>query len=182
MASLSTTYEQRQEWRAAHLAAKDKFVTKMPKVELHVHIEGTMTPELRWKLSQRNHTPLTCGSQRVPLTTLDQVRDAYTRIRGRIGAASADAEKHFTFFEIYYGGFELLQTEEDFYDLAMGYFERAVVLGHSKRWSKGLSILLIYSGDYSPDTRGSSCLVLVLVPNIPPLREKVTTPIVQPQP
>jgi adenosine deaminase len=84
-----------------------------------------MIPELRWKLSQRNKIPLTSGSEKILLTSLEQIQHAYTQIRGRIGAASAEASKSFTFFEIYYGGFELLQTEEDYYDLAMGYFERA---------------------------------------------------------
>lgn len=84
-----------------------------------------MSPELRWKLAQRNNVILTAGSDKVLLTSLEQVRDAYTRIRGRIGSASADGSKSFTFFEIYYGGFDLLQTAEDFYDLAMSYFEKA---------------------------------------------------------
>jgi adenosine deaminase len=56
---------------------------------------------------------------------LEEVREAYTQIRGRIGAASADPQRSFTFFEAYYGGFDLLQTEDDYFDLAMGYFERA---------------------------------------------------------
>jgi adenosine deaminase len=121
----AASYEERQRWRTNHLLAKDTFVTEMPKVELHVHIEGTMTPELRWKLGHRNGIPLTAGSQRVSLNTLSEVQNAYTRIRGRIGAASADASKCFTFFEAYYGGFDLLLIEQDYYDLAMGYFERA---------------------------------------------------------
>ncbi|KAE8442711.1 hypothetical protein EG329_002902 [Mollisiaceae sp. DMI_Dod_QoI] len=121
----STNYEQRQKWREQHLRTNDPFVIDIPKIELHVHIEGTMMPDLRWKLSQRNKIPLTCGTEKVPLLSLEETKDAYTRIRGRIGAASAEASRSFTFFEIYYGGFDLLQTEEDYYDLAMGYFERA---------------------------------------------------------
>lgn len=125
MAKSVSTYEERQEWRQRHLLSNDKFITSLPKIELHVHIEGTMSPELRWKLSQRNGIPLTAGSDKIPLSSLEEVKEAYKRIRGRIGAASADARKHMTFFEVYYGGFDLLQTEEDYYDLAMGYFERA---------------------------------------------------------
>ena len=120
-----STYEQRQEWRNRQLSSNDKFVTDLPKIELHVHIEGTMSPELRWKLAQRNGTPLTKGSDKIPLSSLAEVKEAYKHIRGRIGAGSAEGRKCFTFFEIYYGGFDLLQTEEDYYDLAMGYFERA---------------------------------------------------------
>ncbi|CZR58708.1 related to AAH1-adenosine deaminase [Phialocephala subalpina] len=122
--SMKSTYEQRQKWRTQHLQSADPIITQIPKIELHVHIEGTMSPSLRWTLSQRNSIPLTCGTSKVPLTSLQEVEEAYTQIRGRIGAGSAEASKSFTFFEIYYGGFELLQTEEDFYDLAMGYFER----------------------------------------------------------
>jgi len=121
----SSTYAQRQDWRELHLQSNDTFITNMPKIELHVHIEGTMTPELRWKLSQRNSAPLTTSSQKVPLTSIEETREAYKEIRGRIGAGSADATKHFTFFEAYYGGFELLTIEEDYFDLAIGYFERA---------------------------------------------------------
>lgn len=125
MSNKISTFAQRQEWRARHLRNPDPFVTEIPKIELHVHIEGTITPSLRWKLAQRNSIPLTKGTAKILLTSLEEVREAYTQIRGRIGAASANGESCFTFFEIYYGGFELLRTEEDFYELAMGYFERA---------------------------------------------------------
>jgi adenosine deaminase len=125
MSTTLSTPEQRSEWRSRHILSNDKFVTDIPKIELHVHIEGTMTPELRWKLSQKNGIPLTMGSDKVPLSSLEEVIEAYKHIRGRIGSGSASGRKNFTFFEIYYGGFELLQTEDDYYDLAMGYFERA---------------------------------------------------------
>lgn len=39
------------------------FVHSLPKVELHVHIEGTLTPSLRWKLAQRDHVPLQYSSE-----------------------------------------------------------------------------------------------------------------------
>ncbi|TVY44508.1 putative deaminase [Lachnellula occidentalis] len=147
--------EQRQEWKERHLRSNDKFVTDIPKIELHVHIEGTMTPELRWKLAQRNNIPLTVGSEKVPLSTLAETREAYQNIRGRIGAASADGKRKMTFFEAYYGGFDLLQTEEDYFDLAMGYFERAGEMnvrycepffdpqGHTRR---GIPIEMILKG------------------------------------
>jgi adenosine deaminase len=94
-----SSYERRQQWRAQQFQTKNAFVTNMPKVELHVHIEGTMTPSLRWKLAQRNSLQLFAEAQTSPLTSLEEVEDAYRRIRGRIGAASADSSKSFTFFE-----------------------------------------------------------------------------------
>ncbi|TVY60792.1 putative deaminase, partial [Lachnellula suecica] len=146
MAANVSTPEQRKEWRDRHLRSNDKFVTEIPKIELHVHIEGTMTPELRWKLAQRNNIPLTAGSAKVPLSTLAETQ---------IGAASAEATRNMTFFEAYYGGFDLLQTMEDYYDLAMGYFERASQMnvrycepffdpqGHTRR---GISMEVMMSG------------------------------------
>ena len=87
---------------------------------------------------------LTSGVAKIPLRTLEEVERAYGRIRGRIGVGSTTAstskstktdeeqkaekeerEQNFTFFEIYYGGFELLREVEDFYDLAIEYFEKA---------------------------------------------------------
>ena len=149
------SYEQRRQWRTQHLSSQDKFLADMPKVELHVHIEGTMTPELRWMLSQRNNIPLTVGAEKRPLTSLDAVREAYTEIRGRIGATSAEPQRSFTFFEAYYGGFDLLQTEEDYFALAMGYFETASKMnvmycepffdlqGHTRR---GIDIDIVMAG------------------------------------
>ena len=123
--NLVSTFEERQTLRKAHLALNDAFINGIPKIELHVHIEGTLTPSLRWKLSKRNSIPLTVGSDNVLLTSLKQVEEAYAQIRGRIGADSAHGITNMTFFEAYYGGFALLQTEQDYYDLAMAYFQRA---------------------------------------------------------
>jgi len=171
-----SSYEERQAWRKSYLAADDMLITTMPKVELHVHIEGTMSPELRWKLAQRNNIPLTCGSDKVPLGSVEEVRDAYTKICGRIGAGSADASLSFTFFEIYYGGFELLKNEEDYYDLAMSYFEKASQMnvrycepffdpqGHTRR---GIALDVILGGlrraqiDAERDLNASVILLLI---------------------
>ncbi|KAH7381893.1 hypothetical protein BKA64DRAFT_216032 [Cadophora sp. MPI-SDFR-AT-0126] len=125
---VSTTAE-RQEWRTRHLQSSLPIVTAIPKIELHVHIEGTLSPSLRWKLSRKYSIPLTKGASKVPLTSLSAVQEAYTQIRGRIGAASAEGQESFTFFEIYYGGFELLRDEEDYFELAREYFERAAEMG-----------------------------------------------------
>jgi adenosine deaminase len=82
-----------------------KFIDNMPKIELHLHIEGTLEPELMFKLARRNHITL-------PYNSVDEIRDAY----------------HFTqlqdFLDIYYHGARVLQTEQDFYDLMWVYLEK----------------------------------------------------------
>ena len=105
--------------------SNDTFVHDLPKVELHVHIEGTLTPELRWKLAQRNGQVLKLERTATTYTTLEQLKDSYNIIEPRPGNAIDNAEESFTFFEAYYGGFEVLVEEQDFFDLAMSYFERA---------------------------------------------------------
>jgi adenosine deaminase len=149
------TFEERQTWRKTHLESNDTFITNIPKIELHVHIDGTMSPELRWKLSQRHGIPLTRGSQNIPITSLDETREAYTRIRGRVGAASASSETDFTFFEAIHGGIALMKDEEDYYDLAIEYYERVSKMnvrycelfvdpqGHTKR---GIQMDVIMGG------------------------------------
>lgn len=83
-----------------------KFIDNLPKIELHLHIEGTLEPELMLKFAQRNHIQL-------PYDSVTQIRDAY----------------HFTqlqdFLDIYYQGARVLQTEQDFYDLMWAYLEKA---------------------------------------------------------
>jgi adenosine deaminase len=105
--------------------ADDKFMHDLPKVELHVHIEGTLTPELRWKLAQRNGQTLKLERTGAVYTDLEQLRASYNIIEPRPGHEIDNAEETFTFFEAYFGGFEVLVTEQDFYDLAMNYFEQA---------------------------------------------------------
>jgi len=82
-----------------------KFIDNLPKIELHLHIEGTLEPEMLFDLAQRNHIQL-------PYRSIQEVRDAY----------------HFTnlqsFLDIYYQGANVLQTEQDFYDLIWAYLEK----------------------------------------------------------
>jgi adenosine deaminase len=78
----------------------------MPKAELHLHIEGSLEPELIFRLAQRNGVALAHAS-------VDALRAAY---------AFSDLQ---TFLDIYYAGASVLLTEDDFCDLAWAYFERA---------------------------------------------------------
>jgi adenine deaminase len=82
------------------------YARSLPKAELHLHIEGTLEPELMFKLAQRNKIAL-----RFP--TVEAVRAAYE---------FSDLQ---SFLDIYYEGAKVLRSEEDFYDLAMAYFARA---------------------------------------------------------
>ncbi|WP_296949108.1 adenosine deaminase [uncultured Massilia sp.] len=78
----------------------------MPKAELHIHIEGSLEPELIFELAQRNGVSL-------PYPSVEALREAY---------AFTDLQ---SFLDIYYAGASVLITEQDFYDMTMAYLERA---------------------------------------------------------
>ena len=78
----------------------------MPKAELHIHIEGSLEPELIFALAQRNGVAL-------PYANVEALRAAY---------AFADLQ---SFLDIYYAGASVLLKEADFFDMAMAYFRRA---------------------------------------------------------
>ncbi len=78
----------------------------MPKAELHVHIEGTLEPELIFELARRNGVA-------VPYADVEALRAAY---------AFADLQ---SFLDVYYAGAAVLRTEADFHAMAMAYFARA---------------------------------------------------------
>lgn len=87
-------------------SALDAFVSALPKAELHLHIEGSLEPELMFALGKRNGIDL-------PFDSVEAVRAAY------------DFSNLQDFLDIYYQGANVLREEEDFYDLAMAYFQRA---------------------------------------------------------
>ena len=84
----------------------DPFIAGLPKAELHVHLEGTLEPQMLFDLAARNGVDL-------PYSTPDEVVAAY------------DFHDLPSFLTIYYKAMEVLVTEEDFYDLSMAYFSKA---------------------------------------------------------
>lgn len=84
----------------------EEYIKGIPKAELHLHIEGTLEPELMFELAKRNNIEIKQKS-------IQELRDAY----------------HFNnlqeFLDIYYEGASVLITEQDFYDMTWAYFEKA---------------------------------------------------------
>jgi adenosine deaminase len=112
----------REKLRDDLLAAPHQFILALPKVELHVHLEGTLTASLRWRLTQRNGTPLKIAKNGPALKSVEEMEAAMDLLRPDSSRVNNDEER-FQFFEAYYEGFECLKTKEDFFDLAMHYFE-----------------------------------------------------------
>src|SRR6516225_3012081 len=82
------------------------FVKRMPKAELHLHVEGTLEPELMFELAFRNHVQL-------PYRSPAEVRAAYE---------FSDLQ---SFLNIYYQGTQVLIHDKDFYDLTWAYLTKA---------------------------------------------------------
>ncbi len=81
-----------------------EFLRQLPKVELHLHIEGSLEPELMFELAQRNHIKL-------PYQSIGEVRTAY------------NFHNLQSFLDIYYQGANVLIHEQDFYDMTMAYLK-----------------------------------------------------------
>jgi adenosine deaminase len=88
----------------------DAFVRQLPKAELHVHIEGTLEPELAFALAARNDV-------RLPYADVAALRRAYV------------FEDLQSFLDIYYANCAVLRTEQDFYDLTRAYLTKAASQG-----------------------------------------------------
>lgn len=82
-----------------------KFIRELPKAELHLHIEGTLEPELLFSLAKRNKIKL-------KYRNIQELRKAYK------------FENLQDFLNIYYEGCGVLQTKKDFYDLTLAYFSK----------------------------------------------------------
>jgi adenosine deaminase len=87
------------------MSVSETFIRGIPKAELHLHIEGSLEPELMFALGKRNKVE-------IPFKSVEEVRAAY---------AFSNLQD---FLDIYYQGANVLQTEEDFRDLALAYFAR----------------------------------------------------------
>ena len=88
----------------------ERFVRGLPKAELHLHIEGTLEPELMFELAERNDVAL-------PYRSVEEVRAAY------------EFEDLQSFLDIYYRAAAVLRTEDDFADLMSAYLTRAAADG-----------------------------------------------------
>lgn len=97
------------------------FIASLPKVELHIHIEGTLQPALRWTLAQRNNIPLRFKTQEY--RTYEELLESY-RVTYNHRPELGGRQDVPTFLEAYFAGCEVLITEDDFYDLAMDYLSR----------------------------------------------------------
>ena len=84
----------------------DAYIDGLPKAELHLHIEGSLEPELMFELARRNDVS-------IPFDSVEAVRAAY------------DFSNLQDFLDIYYAGAAVLLTRRDFEDLAFAYFRRA---------------------------------------------------------
>ena len=83
-----------------------QFIAGLPKAELHMHIEGSLEPEMMFALAAKNGVEL-------PYVSIEETRAAY------------DFNNLQEFLDLYFQGMSVLQTEQDFYDLTRAYFERA---------------------------------------------------------
>lgn len=81
------------------------WLTTIPKAELHLHIEGSLEPELMFALAERNHVKL-------PWDDVESLRQAYN---------FSNLQE---FLDLYYQGANVLKTEQDFYDLTWAYLQK----------------------------------------------------------
>lgn len=83
-----------------------EFARALPKAELHLHIEGSLEPELMFELARRNKVAL-------PFNSISEIRAAY------------EFSNLQSFLDIYYQGMAVLKTRQDFHDLTYAYLQRA---------------------------------------------------------
>lgn len=135
-----------------------EYIRQLPKAELHLHIEGTLEPEMLFEFASRNHVPLQYKS-------VEELRKAY------------DFSNLQEFLDIYYAGAAVLLQEQDFYDLTFAYLAKAYEQGvvHSEIFfdpqthtERGVPFDLVISGiaRASKDAQsqfGISCLIIASI-------------------
>ncbi|MFH1303654.1 MAG: adenosine deaminase, partial [Planctomycetota bacterium] len=84
----------------------DEFIARLPKAELHLHIEGTLEPELAFQLAEKNRIS-------IPFSSVDEMRAAF------------DFKDLQSFLDLYYASISVVRTEEDFHDLTLAYLKKA---------------------------------------------------------
>jgi adenosine deaminase len=140
------------------MTAIDALIAGMPKAELHMHLEGSLEPELTFALAARNGVSL-------PYPSVEALRAAYQ---------FADLQ---SFLDVYYAGTSVLLTEQDFYDLTWAYFLRAkadnvvhaeLFIGPQAHTVRGVPIATVFDGvlaaldDAERELAITSRLILVL--------------------
>ena len=112
------------------------FIEGLPKAELHLHIEGTLEPELLFALAQRNQVTLAYA-------TIEELQAAY---------AFSDLQ---SFLDLYYAGAAVLQTEQDFYEMTAAYIDRCradnvrhaeIFFDPQTHTERGIGIDVVFSG------------------------------------
>jgi adenosine deaminase len=88
------------------MSAHSDLIARLPKAELHLHIEGSFEPEMMMQLAERNRIE-------IPFRTLDEAKAAY------------DFNNLQEFLDLYYQGMNVLRTEQDFHDMTFAYLQRA---------------------------------------------------------
>jgi len=123
---------------------RKQLIASLPKAELHIHIEGSLEPEMMFDLARRNGVSL-------PYSSVDAIREAY----------QFDCLQDF--LDLYYQGMSVLLTEQDFHDLTWAYLLRCKTdnvvhteiffdpQGHTER---GISFAVAFEGIWSALQRG----------------------------
>lgn len=137
-------------------ASLSSFIEGMPKAELHLHIEGTLEPELLFTLGQRNNVKL-------PYASVEELRAAY---------AFSDLQ---SFLDLYYAGAAVLQKEQDFYDMTAAYIVRSradnvrhaeIFFDPQTHTERGININIVFAGiaralREARDTHGFSSAIIM---------------------
>ena len=120
------------------LISIDNIISNMPKAELHLHIEGSLEPELMFQLAKKNNITL-------PFSSVKEIKDAY------------NFNNLQEFLDIYYQGADVLVTEQDFYDLTLAYLKKAseqnvkhveFFFDPQTHTDRGISFETVFSGIY----------------------------------